>query len=93
VAAAGGPGIIALLPAGVLAAFLPPFARGLVLGAGITAVLGIEAFLVVQATGTAPVMAGDDAEQWSAQELRWLRRHRWRLVNHFSSDPATSTTC
>lgn len=38
-------------------------------------------FLTVQATGTAPTMAGDAAEQWTAQELRRLRRQGWMLVH------------
>ena len=56
----------------------------MVLGAAITAVLAFLAFHVVQTTGTAPIMAGETAEQWTAQELRRLKRHGWRLVNHFN---------
>ena len=71
------------LPA-VVALLLPRFVGGMLLGAAITAVLGLLAFYVVQATGTAPIMAGDGAEQWTAQELRPLARDGWRLINHFN---------
>ena len=63
----------ALMPAG--------FARGLAVGSGCTWVLGWLAFWVVQATGTAPVMMGDQAERWTAGELRKLRRHGYKVVN------------
>lgn len=57
--------------------------RGMIIGAG--AVCGPIAMwmLVVQVTGTASVMMGDVAEQWTAQELRPLTREGWRLINHF----------
>jgi hypothetical protein len=38
---------------------------------------------VMQATGTSPQLMGDLAEQWTASELRRMRRKGWRLVNHF----------
>jgi hypothetical protein len=40
--------------------------------------------LVVLLSGTAPLMMGELAEQWTAQELRPLSKHGWRLVNHFA---------
>lgn len=45
------------------------------------AVAGVH-FLAVQLTGTAPLMMGDEGERWTAAELRRLRRHGWRVVNH-----------
>jgi hypothetical protein len=60
------------------------FARGLYLGSFSTAVVGSLAFWVVQATGTASTMMGDEAEQWTAQELRKLRNRGWKLINHVS---------
>jgi hypothetical protein len=77
-------GTVPLLLPSIAAAFLPRFVGGMLLGAAITAVLGLLAFYVIQATGTAPIMAGDGAEQWTAQELRPLRQHGWRLINHFN---------
>jgi hypothetical protein len=77
-------GAVPLLMPCVAAILLPRFAAGLLLGAATTAVLGLLAFHVVQATGTAPIMAGDQAEQWTAQELRPLKRRGWRLINHFN---------
>jgi hypothetical protein len=38
---------------------------------------------VVLTSGSAPLMMGELAEQWTAQELRPLREHGWKLVNHF----------
>jgi hypothetical protein len=43
--------------------------------------MGLVAFWVVQVTGTAATMMGDLAEQWTASELRRLRRRGWRVVN------------
>jgi Nuclease-related domain len=58
------------------------FVRGLLTGVVFTAVVGSLAFWVVQVTGTASVMMGDLGEQWTASELRRLRRDGWRVVNH-----------
>lgn len=68
---------------GVAALMPTPFMRGLTIG-GFT-VAGAAALWswTVQVTGTAPVMMGDVAEQWTAGELRKLRSRGWRLVNHF----------
>ena len=59
-----------------------PFARGFIVGAGLVGTLSALWLLVVQASGTAPTMMGDLGEQWTAHELRRLRRDGWRLVNH-----------
>jgi hypothetical protein len=73
-----------LAPGGLVAAFMPnAFLRGLVLGVLLAAVPGALWAWTVQVTGTGPVMMGDQAEQWTAAELRKLRRHGWRVVNHF----------
>ena len=63
-----------MLPAG--------YVRGFAGGSSVTSVIALLAFWVIQATGTAATMMGDDAERWTASELRKLRRHGWRLVNH-----------
>jgi hypothetical protein len=60
------------------------FMKGLVLGAALVAGPGAVWVIAVQVTGSAPVMMGDQAEQWTAQELRKLSRRDWRLVNHFA---------
>ena len=60
-----------------------PLQRGFILGSGITAVFGMVAAFVVLLNGTAPLTMGELAEQWTAQELRPLSKHGWRLVNHF----------
>lgn len=44
--------------------------------------LGAIVFWVAQATGTGSTMMGDLAEQWTASELRKLRRRGWRVFNH-----------
>jgi hypothetical protein len=60
-----------------------PLQQGLLLGSGgALAACGAVA-LVVLTSGTAPLMMGELAEQWTAQELRRLRKHGWRLINHF----------
>jgi hypothetical protein len=78
-----GGGLLLLIAAAV-PLFPSPFARGLYLGSFSTAVAGLLAFMVVQATGTAPTMMGDEAERWTAQELRKLRGRGWKLINHIS---------
>lgn len=66
-----------------LAWFVPTsFARGLIVGAGVTATLAALGLLIVQATGTAQLSSGATAEQWTAGELRRLRAHGWRIINH-----------
>lgn len=60
-----------------------PFLQGVVMGAVVTAASAALWTSIVQASGTAPLMMGDRAEQWTAQEIRKLGR-RWRLVNHFT---------
>lgn len=73
----------AMAPALVAAAFIPsPLARGFLLGAATAGLGGALTVWVMQVTGTAPTMMGDLAEQWTASELRPLRRRGWRLVNH-----------
>jgi hypothetical protein len=67
------PGLF-VLPAG--------FARGFVAGGVCVASFALLANWVVNVTGTAPTMMGDQGEQWTASELRKLRRAGWRVVNH-----------
>jgi hypothetical protein len=81
--ALGGVGALALTGPMLALPFVDSgFVRGLLTGVACTAVVGSLAFWVVQVTGTASVMMGDLGEQWTASELRKLRRHGWRVVNH-----------
>lgn len=45
-------------------------------------IIGALAFQVTQMAGTSGIAMGEIAEQWTAQELRKLRRKGWRVVNH-----------
>lgn len=60
-----------------------PLQRGLILGGGAVLAAGLTTAFVVLVAGTAPLMMGELAEQWTSQELRRLRQQGWRLVNHF----------
>lgn len=76
---------IALVAAVVCGWFIPSaFMRGLVVGVAMVAAPGAVWIFAMQYTNTAPVMMGDQAEQWTAQELRHSTRRGWRLVNHFA---------
>lgn len=80
---------LALLAPIAVAALLVPStaARFFLLGAGVAGVAGALTLWVLQVTGTAPTMMGDLAEQWTASELRGLRRKGWRLVNQLALRP------
>jgi hypothetical protein len=58
------------------------FMNGMVVGAGLVVAPGGVGILAMQVTGSAPIMMGDQAEQWTAQVLRPLMRRDWQLVNH-----------
>jgi hypothetical protein len=62
------------------------FWRGLWLGLILAGFAGLLATTVVIQTGTGPTMAGELAEQWTAQELRPLASHGYRLANHVNVD-------
>ena len=69
----------------VLLAFIhSAFQRGLIVGAAIVGTLSAIAMLVMQVTGTAPKSMGQRRNEWTASELRPLRRRGWQIVNHFS---------
>ena len=78
--------LMAVLPLGLgvlTLSFMPDgqfraFCGGLL----VAGVVGALIFWVAQATGTASTMMGDLAEQWTASELRKLRRRGWRVLNH-----------
>lgn len=86
--------LLALLAAALLALFgvaavfaSGPLQRGVIVGMGVTFTACAVAALVVLTSGSAPLMMGEMAEQWTAQELRPLREHGWKLVNHFGLGP------
>jgi hypothetical protein len=58
------------------------FLRGFVVGIAVAGTIGALAMLVMLVTGTAPISMGATAEQWTASELRPLKRAGWRVMNH-----------
>lgn len=60
--------------------------RGLVIGLGLAGVAGVLVATIIIQTGTGPTMAGELAEQWTAQELRAMTDHGYRLANHINVD-------
>jgi hypothetical protein len=64
-----------------------PLQRGVILGTGVTLTACAAVGLVVLTSGTGPLMMGELAEQWTAQALRPLHKHGWKLVNHFGLGP------
>lgn len=60
------------------------FQRGFIVGAALVGTFAAIAVVVMQVTGTAPTSMGALAEQWTASELRPLRRAGWRIVHHFA---------
>lgn len=72
-------GIAIFLPGALL---LPDAAGAFFLGVGVTLILCLTAGAVVLLSGTAGVLMGEVAEQWTAQELRKLQLHQWHLANH-----------
>ena len=71
----------------IAAAFAPnDFMRGLGCGLGLAGAAGALVAMIIIQTGTGPTMAGELAEQWTAQELRPLTKHGYELVNHVFVD-------
>jgi hypothetical protein len=70
------------LVAGAALAVHGPFLRGVILGAGVAATLAGAAIMVLMLTGTAATGMGAVAEQWTASEIRALKRDGWLVVNH-----------
>jgi len=72
----------AVAPAVLIA---PHWIRGFVLGVIVASGLWGAAYVVATMSGASPALMGQLAEQWTASELRRLRRRGWFLVNqvHF----------
>jgi hypothetical protein len=82
-----GVGVVAAV-AGALILLVPnTFARGLIVGAATVLIIGGPSLLVMQLTGSAPLMMGAQAEVWTAGELRPLRRAGWKVINHVRLRP------
>ncbi len=65
----------------VLSRALPgPYLQGLSVGIGVTAVVAAQWIWIIEATGTAYLAMGEQAEQLTASLLR--KRRGWRVVNH-----------
>lgn len=77
----GAAGLVGIT-AGVAALSHGPFLRGIIVGGGLTAGAAALAHFVLAASGATPLMMGELAEQWTASELRKLRRGGWRIINH-----------
>jgi hypothetical protein len=60
------------------------FVKGMVVGAGAVAAFGGIAVLVLLVTGTAQTGMGATAEQWTASELRPLRKVGGRVINNLA---------
>jgi hypothetical protein len=58
------------------------FMRGFTAGLMLAITVALVASLVILLGGTAPLMIGELAEQWTANQLRPMTRHGWRLANH-----------
>lgn len=67
---------------GGLVVFLPGWMQGFMLGIWTASVLWLIALIVILSSGTALVTMGATAEQWTAQEMRRLRRYGWKVTSH-----------
>lgn len=65
-----------------LTVLLPPWSRAFVAGAAVATVVWLLVFIVEWASGAGSITMGAAAEQWTARELRRLRRHGWKPVSH-----------
>jgi hypothetical protein len=74
--------VVAVLTAVVVTFLNGAFERGFILGASFAGTIGALTILVMQVTGSAPTSMGATAEQWTASELRPLRKAGWQVINH-----------
>lgn len=65
-----------------------PFLRGFVVGAALLGAIAAVSVTTMQMTGTAPTSMGAAAEQWTASELRPLRRAGWMVINRYRFEKA-----
>jgi len=72
--------VLAFLP---LALRLRGIGRGLVLGGTVVSGAWVDVLFVVALSGAATTFMGAVGESWTAQDLRWLSRKGWYLVNGF----------
>lgn len=76
------PGLFVLSAGSGLAFARNDFQRGALVGGAIIGAAAVATYLVTQMTGTGARSMGALAEVWSASELRRLRRHGFKVVNH-----------
>jgi hypothetical protein len=76
--------VVALMAAltAVMCLFAPSSSRDLVVGLAASTTVWMLVLAVILGSGTAPMMMGDTGEQWTASELRRLRRGGWRVMHH-----------
>jgi hypothetical protein len=65
-----------------LGVVLPPWVGGFFCGVLLSLAVALPASFLLQVSGSAPVMMGDTAEQWTSQELSRLTRCGWVRVDH-----------
>lgn len=76
--------VVSFACAAVIWLWMPggPGARGFLAGVFLTAIGGFTAHWVSIASGSSTASMGQAAEEWTATELRRLRRKGWKTVNH-----------
>lgn len=76
--------VVSLACAAAIWLWMPggPGARGFLAGVFLTSIGGFAAHWVSIASGSSTASMGQAAEEWTATELRRLRRVGWKTVNH-----------
>jgi hypothetical protein len=76
--------LVSLVCAAAIWRWMPggPGVRGFLAGVFLTSIWGFAAHWVSIASGSSTASMGQAAEEWTATELRRLRRKGWRTVNH-----------
>lgn len=76
----------ACVPIVAIAWYLDGWASGFFTGACVAGFLAMVAWAVSSATGTASSRMGEQAERWTAEQLRTLERRGWRSVDQVPLD-------
>jgi hypothetical protein len=66
---------------------LSQFLRGWILGVSTTGAVAVVCWMVVMTSGTAPALMGANAERFTAEELKDLEKHGFRVVHHGAFRP------
>jgi hypothetical protein len=67
---------------------LPHWTRAFAAGALVASGAWAAVLLLLLWTGTAPLLMGEMGEQWTADELRRLRRRGWKIMNQLALRPS-----